>query len=161
VDVIEFISRPFRDGDRDSGIQIKINGRDLVELVRAVETPFAYQEGAASIAGAYAGLPPNDDTCPPSKHFLGEPSHAIYRHDAKTQVLSCECGEMGCWPLLCLIQAGPTSVTWSQFEQPHRTVKRSKNPWRYDELGLFEFDRSQYELALEALRLASPLDSSI
>jgi hypothetical protein len=156
VDLIEFISRPFRDDDRESGIQIKINGRDLLELVRAVESPFAYQEGHASIAGAYAGLPPNDDICPPSKHFLGEPSDALYRYGVKTQVLGCECGESGCWPLLCLIQAGLTRVTWSQFEQPHRTVERSKNPWRYDELGPFEFDRSQYELALEALRRGSP-----
>jgi hypothetical protein len=152
VDLIEFTSRPFRDGDRGSGIQIEINGRDLVDLVRAVENPFAYKEGAASIAGAYAGLPPNDDTCPPSKHFLGEPSDAIYRYELKTQVLGCECGEPGCWPLLCLIETGPTRVRWSKFEQPHRTDKRSKNPWRYDELGPFEFDRSQYERALETLR---------
>jgi len=156
VDLIEFISRPFRDGDRDSGIQIKINGRDLVELVRAVENPFAYKEGHASLSGAYAGLPPNDDTCPPSKHFLGEPSYAVYRYEGKTQVLGCECGEPGCWPLFCLIEAGLTRVTWSQFEQPHRTVKRSKLPWRYDELGPFEFNRDQYEHALETLRRGSP-----
>jgi hypothetical protein len=155
VDLIEFISRPFRDDDRESGIQIKINGRDLVGLVRAVENPFADKEGHVSIAGAYAGLPPNDDTCPPSKHFLGQPSYANYRYDAKTQVLGCECGEAGCWPLVCLIEAGPTRVKWSQFEQPHRTVKRTKDPWRYDELGPFEFDRSQYERALEMLRLGS------
>ena len=155
MDLIEFISRPFRDGDRDSGIQIKINGRDLVELVRNVENPFAYEEGATSLAGAYAGLPPNDDTCPPSKHFLGEP-HALYGYEAKTQVLGCECGEPGCWPLVCLIQAGPTSVRWSQFEQPHRSIKRSKSPWRYDELGPFEFERNQYERALETLRRGSP-----
>lgn len=156
MDLIEFISRPFLDSDRDSGIQIKINGRDLIELVRAVENPFAYKEGHASLAGAYAGLAPNGDTCPPSKHFLGEPSHANYRYDAKTQVLGCECGEPGCWPLLCLIEAGRTRVRWSEFEQPHRTSKRSKSPWRYDELGPFEFDRSQYEHALEALRQGLP-----
>ena len=156
MDVIEFISRPFRDDDRDSGIQIKINGRDLVELVRAVENAFAYKEGHASLAGAYAGLPPNDDTCPPSKHFLGQPSYTNYRYNAKTQVLGCECGEAGCWPLVCLIEAGSTRVKWSEFEQPHRTVQRTKNPWGYDELGPFEFDRGQYERALEALRRISP-----
>ena len=156
MDRIEFIRRPFREGDRESGIQIKINGRDLVELVRAVENAFADKEDAASIAGAYAGLPPNDDTCPPSKHFLGEPSRAIYRYGAKRQVLGCECGEAGCWPLLCVIEAGPTRVIWSQFEQPHRSIERSKNPWRYDELGPFEFDRGQYERALETLRVSPP-----
>src|SRR5262245_45170198 len=154
MDHIEFINRPYRDGDRDSGIQIKINGRDLVELVRAVENPFAYKEGAASISGAYAGLPPNEETLPPSKHFLGEPSAALYRYGAKTQVLGCECGEVGCWPLLCLIEAGPTRVRWAQFEQPHRNGKGARLPWRYEGLGPFEFDRGQYERALDALRRA-------
>jgi hypothetical protein len=154
MDRIEFINRPYRDGDRDSGIQIKINGHDLVDLVRAVENPFAYKEGAASIAGAYAGLPPDENTCPPSTHFLGEPSSALYRFGAKTQVLGCECGEVGCWPLLCLIKAGPTRVTWAEFAQPHRSGTGAQPPWRYDELGPFEFERGQYERALEALRRA-------
>ena len=155
MDLIEFTGRPYRDGACDSGIQIKINGRDLIDMVRAVENPFAYKEGHASIAGAYAGLPPDDDTCPPSRHFLGEPSYAVYRYEAKTQVLGCECGEPGCWPLVCLIEAGPARVKWSQFEQPHRAGNRSQNPWRYDELGPFEFERCQYERALEALRRAT------
>jgi hypothetical protein len=154
MDRIEFVSRPYRDGDRDSGIQIKINGRDLVDLVRAVENPFAYKEGAASIAGAYAGLPPDVETCPPSRHFLGEPSGALYRYGAKTQVLGCECGEVGCWPLLCLIEASQTRVTWAQFEQPHRNGKGAQSPWKYDEFGPFEFDRGQYDAALAALRRA-------
>ena len=154
MDHIEFISRPYRDGARDSGIQIRINGRDLVELVRAVENPFAYKEGAPSIAGAYAGLPPDEDTCPPSKHFLGEPSATLYKYAAKTQVLGCECGEVGCWPLLCLIEADRTRVRWSSFEQPHRSGKGVQSRWNYDQLGPFEFNRGQYQRALEALRRA-------
>jgi hypothetical protein len=152
MDRIEFIRRPYREGDWDSGIQIKINGRDLVELVRAAENAFAYKEGSPAIAGAYAGLPLGDDTCPPSRHFLGEPSARLYRYDRKTQILGCECGEVGCWPLLCLIEASKTRVKWSQFEQPHRSGMRTKAQWSYDELGPFEFDRGQYERALEALR---------
>src|SRR5579862_7484530 len=139
MDRIEFISRPYRDGDRDSGIQIRINGRDLVELVRAVENPFAYKEGSPAIAGAYAGLPPDDDTCPPSKHFLGEPSASLYRYYTKTQVLGCECGEVGCWPLVCLIEASKTRVRWSEFEQPYRRDQKAHPAWKYDELGPFEF----------------------
>ena len=98
MDRIEFVRRPYRDGDRDSGIQIKINGRDLVELVRAVENPFAS------------------------------------------------------WPLLCLIDATETRVIWSEFEQPHRRGKGARPPWTYEKLGPFEFDRQQYDEALEALR---------
>ncbi len=151
MDRIEFIGRPYRDGERDSGIQIRINGRDLVEMVRAIENPFAYKEGVASIAGAYAGLPPDEDTCPPSKHFLGEPSAALYRFGAKTQILGCECGEVGCWPLLCRIDVERTRVIWSRFEQPHRKGQSGRAPWIYGGLGPFEFHRTQYEQALAAL----------
>jgi hypothetical protein len=152
MDKIEFVSRPYREGERESGIQIKINGRDLVDLVRAVESPFASREGARAIAGAYAGLPPDENTCPPSRHFFGQPLAELYRYGPKTQVLGCECGEVGCWPLLCLIEVSQSRVTWSQFEQPHRRNAGKQSAWSYEKLGPFEFDRDEYEQALEALR---------
>lgn len=152
MDRIDFVSRPYRDGERQSGIQIRINGRDLVDLVRIVEHPFADREGAPSIAGAYAGLPPDESTCPPSRHFFGEPSTALYRYGHKTQILGCDCGEVGCWPFLCLIEVNQGCVTWSQFEQPHRRGTGTQCAWTYEELGPFEFDVGQYEHALEALR---------
>ena len=97
------------------------NGTDLVELVRAQESPFAEAEGSPSIAGAYSGLAPGPDTLPPSWHFLGEPSDRLYAYNGKVQVMGCECGEPGCWPLVCRISADAETVTWSDFEQPHRS----------------------------------------
>jgi hypothetical protein len=151
MDQVEFVRRAYRDGDRDSGVQIKINGRDLVDLVRAVENPFAYKEGSPSIAGAYAGLPP-EDVAPPSLHFLGQPSVRIYSLGSKIQVLGCECGEPGCWPLVCQVEADRTRVRWSSFEQPHRSGKGKHPAWHYENLGPFEFERGQYETALAELR---------
>ena len=90
-----------RPGARDEH-RIEIDGIDLAELARAVERPFATAEGHPSIAGAYSGLDPAD-VLPPSRHFLGE-SQGIYRYDRRTQVLGCECGEPGCWPLVCLLE---------------------------------------------------------
>ena len=150
MDQVEFVRRAYRDGERNSGVLIKINGRDLVDLVRAVENPFAYKEGSPSIAGAYAGLPP-EHVAPPSLHFLGQPSIQVYSLDSKVQVLGCECGEPGCWPLVCHVDVDRTRVRWSSFEQPHRSGKGKQAPWHYDNLGPFEFDRQQYEVALANL----------
>ncbi|NUP11779.1 MAG: hypothetical protein HOW73_37505 [Polyangiaceae bacterium] len=146
-DLVEFVRQPYRDGDRASGLRILINGIDLVELVRLVELPFASAEGSPSIAGAYAGLPP-EEVCPPSRHFYGEPSNELLHSRSKVQILGCECGEPGCWPLLCAITVAGEVVRWSGFEQPHRAGRDDRPSWPYDQLGPFEFDRSQYDRAL-------------
>jgi hypothetical protein len=151
MDTIAFEKRPYIDGSRDGGIRIFLNGRDLVDLLRKTELPFAHREGAESIAGAYSGLPPGPDTCPPSKHFLGDPSWEIYRYGNKTQVLGCECGEPGCWPLVCRITIDGAVVRWTEFEQPHRSGENSLPAWSYDAFGPFQFDRQQYEAAVQQL----------
>jgi hypothetical protein len=38
---IRFERREFRDNDRTSGVRVIIDGRDLAEMVRDVELPFA------------------------------------------------------------------------------------------------------------------------
>ena len=153
-DRIEFERRPHQEGSHDSGIRIRINGLDLTELVRPVEAPFADAEGSSASAGAYAGLPPDKETCPPSRHFLGDPSWRIYDYSGKTQVLQCECGEPGCWPLVCRIDVSDDAVVWADFEQPHRRAGRARSVWTYEQLGPFRFERRQYEAALEVLRAA-------
>src|SRR5207248_5022763 len=98
---------------KDSGeVQILIDGRNLRELARDVELT---QPGSTDIAGKYAGLPADQDVLPPSQHFLGVPRWTIYDYDGKTQVLGCECGEPGCWPLVCTIAAAPAEVVWRDF----------------------------------------------
>jgi hypothetical protein len=154
TDRITFIGRPYKNGDRNSGIRLVINNVDLVDLARVVEMPFATAEGSPSIAGAYAGLVMDSHTLPPSDHFLGRPSWSIYSYGAKTQVLGCDCGEPGCWPLVCSIAATAIHVTMAEFEQPHRTGMRGRAAWSYQALGPFTFDRQQYEKALEELRRA-------
>jgi hypothetical protein len=151
VDTIEFIVRTGEPDGRQRGIRILINGRDLVEIVRVHEEPFAKREGHPEIAGAYAGLPADQYTCLPSRHFLGEPRWALYQVGSKVHVLGCECGEPGCWPLLCEIEATSDRVVWRNFEQPHRRANHPSGPWDYEGMGPFEFDRQAYEAALERL----------
>src|SRR5205807_6156370 len=83
-------------------VVIYINGHNLVDLVREVELPFAAQEGHPDIAGKYVGLPAAHLLLP-SRHLLGHPA-PLYESRGKTQVLGCECGEAGCWPLFVRIR---------------------------------------------------------
>lgn len=151
ADRIEFEGHPHRPDDGSSGIRIRINGRDLRELVREVEAPFAAAEGAPFIAGAYAGLPPDAHVLPPARHFMGTPAWNVYAYGTKTQVLQCDCGEPGCWPLVCRIDVSKERVTWTDFEQPFRISRDDGVAWTYEALGPFSFDRDEYERALAKL----------
>lgn len=146
MNIVRFEPTSYREGDTTSGLRIIIDGRDLCEFVREAELPFATQEGHPEIAGNYAGLPPEDV---PSKHLLGQPAESYNHDDGRTQVLMCDCGEPGCWPLLCRIAVDETRVRWFDFIQPHRS-KSSQIPWQYPHLQ-FEFERLQYHQALEQL----------
>jgi hypothetical protein len=144
--LVRFQRREHKQGEYSSGVRIIIDGRDLVELVREVELPFADAEGHSDLAGKYAGLPPTD-VSPPSRHLFGNP-RPEYDYDGRTQILGCECGVLGCWPLICRITVGPSSISWSEFEQPHRSGSGKPQRWEYDLLGPFRFDRKQYEQAI-------------
>jgi hypothetical protein len=124
-------------------VDIFVNGRNLVDIVREVELPISAREGKPDRAGRYAGLPPGENLLP-SPRLLGEPT-TYYDHDSsegKVAALGCECGEVGCWPFQVKIALRDDVVTWSDFEQPHRRA------WRYDALRPFVFDRAQYLSAL-------------
>jgi hypothetical protein len=46
------------------GVEVRIDGRDLLDLVRAVELPQATADGQPELAGSYGGLTP--DAWPPT-----------------------------------------------------------------------------------------------
>ena len=124
-------------------VDIFINGRNFVGILREVELPFAARDSQPDLAGSYAGLPP-EDIFLPSLRLLGEPT-TYYDRDSsegKIAVLGCECGDPGCWPLRVKIDLRDDAVIWDGFEQPHRSA------WRSDALRSFVFDRAQYISAL-------------
>lgn len=147
VDVIRF-----EIGERDDpsegtvdAVEIFINDRNLVEIVREVELHFCAQEGRPHRAGKYVGLSP-EEIFLPSPRLLGEPT-TFYDYDSskgKIAVLGCGCGDVGCWPFWVKIKVREDVVIWDGFEQPHRPA------WRYDGLRPFVFDRRQYFSALES-----------
>ena len=44
------------DAEIGSVVAIWVNGRNLLEIVREIEMPFAIKEGHPNIAGGYVGL---------------------------------------------------------------------------------------------------------
>jgi hypothetical protein len=123
-------------------VRVLINSEDLITMLEKHEALFAKAEGYPGIAGGYMGLP-SKVALPPSEHFLGRPE-SLYDYDGMTEILTCECGEPGCWPFLVKIELSDHLVTWSDFAQPHR-----EGQWHYDGFGPFTFDRKQYESALQ------------
>lgn len=122
-------------------VGIFINGRNLVDMVREVELPFAASEGRTRLAGKYVGLPV-EAVLFPSRRLLGDREERYDDWGGRISVLGCGCGVVGCWPLRVVIDATEDHVTWSGFEQPHR------RRWDHDALGPFVFDRDEYEAAL-------------
>ncbi len=125
-------------------VDIFVNDRNLVDIVREVELPFAARDGKPRLAGTYISLPA-EDVFLPSPRLLGEPVK-FYDYDSskgKIAVLGCGCGDVGCWPFRVRIELREDVVIWDGFEQPHR------RKWRYDEMRPFVFDRTQYCSALD------------
>ncbi|MEU2869775.1 hypothetical protein ABZ769_11280 [Streptomyces olivoreticuli] len=116
-----------------------INGIPLTELIDKFET----DAGMQPAGDAYGGLIPEYFRFGPMEdHFHGRSTDAM---GAKTPLLGCECGELGCWPLMARITVTANLVIWDCFEQPYRT-KRD-----YTAFGPFQFDLHQYDDALRAL----------
>lgn len=176
-----FEQRPTQQS-RTYELRLLIDGVDLVDLIRPVELPFATAEGNPANAGRYSGLhwPQSMGHVLLLEHYLGQPD-PYYSYKGRTQILGCECGEPGCWPLVCRIVANARTVEWSDFQQCHRvgrplprrlralareTDRSGLRPavraelalreavsgvWTYDSIGPFVFDRAQYEEALLAV----------
>ncbi|WP_336404360.1 hypothetical protein [Klenkia sesuvii] len=107
-----------------------MDGVPLVDLVSVFEADSGYD-----VPGAYAGLARDwefdaERWCPSPERFL------------RANLLGCDCGEAGCWPLVARIRAVRDQVIWDSFEQPFRPERD------YTGLGPFTFDAGQYAAAL-------------
>jgi hypothetical protein len=131
--------------DELSQIVIKVNGTDLPELVKEAELPSARADGEEELAGTYVGLVPGYIRIDLASQFLGNPGTSLSPGpEDKTALLSCDCGEVGCSPLLARVTVTDDTVTWDEFEQPTRP------DWDYEGFD-FTFARSDYEQALLAM----------
>ncbi|MET9296455.1 hypothetical protein [Streptomyces sp. NPDC003077] len=125
-----------------------VDGKALTDLIDKFET----EAGMQPAGDAYGGLIPEFFRFGPmTDHFHGRSTKAM---GPKTPVLGCECGEWGCWPLTARITVTEDLVIWDSFEQPHRPQRD------YMAFGPFQFDRNQYDDALQALSAEMRPDST-
>ncbi|SRR5712692_6923891 len=134
-----------------TAVDVFINGRNLLELVREVELPFWTAEGHPEQDSQYDGLPP-EYVFLPSRHLLDEPNGVLGSNSSeRVPIYIHSCGEPGCWPLQVQIELHDGKVVWKNFRQPHRSRPNAHvKVWDYSGLGPFVFDRQQYEAELDA-----------
>jgi hypothetical protein len=122
-----------------------IDGRSLAELIAEFERSSGYTDPA----GGYGGLvPANFNFGDFPRYFCGDAGNQRERdNDREIYVLSCECGELGCWPLMTAVTRVEAGYQWSTFRQPHRPQRN------YEPFGPFVFDKKQYESAVHELAL--------
>ena len=134
----------FDSGYEASTVNIQVDEKPLAELMRAYELPMATNEGHPELAGAYAAIKTASASL--EQYYLGKTGADWGIDQDKTLLLGCACGVAGCWPLLCKIDVGDDTVTWSGFEQPHRD-----EDWDYSEFAGFVFEKQQYLDAIAAM----------
>jgi hypothetical protein len=116
-------------------------------MLTSLAEQFEQNHGLNDPAGGYGGLIPEFFRYGAlDRYFLGRSEMPCFASaPERIFVLGCACGEVGCWPLTCSVDARGEQVTWRAFEQPHRPDRD------YSEFGPFVFDRAQYEEALRSL----------
>ena len=139
---IEFLVGPFEDSDEIQQVVPVVDGVPLDEMIASFEEARGFD-----VVGGYGGLVLDFFKFGGLDHyFLGAIDHRYFSKLGKIAVLACaDCGEVGCWPLHAAVSIDRDSVTWSEFEQPHRKGRD------YTGFGPFVFNRDEYEAALATL----------
>src|SRR5262245_42822457 len=108
-----------RDEDGATVITPRVDGVMLTTLAEQFER----SHGLNDPAGGYGGLIPEFLRYGPlDRYFLGK-SEILASTPGRIFVLGCQCGEVGCWPLTCLVNTRDSEITWQSFEQPHRPAR--------------------------------------
>lgn len=113
-----------------------VDGAQLTELVTVFEASQHFD-----VVWKYAGLILGHfDFGDLSRYLHGEPRS--WPGNGLVALLGCECGELGCWPLLAQVQVVGGRVVWDHLEQPYRKQRD------YSGFGPFVFDEEQYRAAV-------------
>jgi hypothetical protein len=125
-------------------ISFYIDNKNLLDIIKDIENPYAEKEGHPSLAGNYKGLKLKYTK---RDYLLGIEDAIWGETDDKTAIYECSCGEPGCWPLVCKIIVTENTIIWKNFEQIHRNLDSENGEWNYGGL-MFEFDKMQYMLEI-------------
>ena len=135
-----------RSGDHQPSVYAvvpTIDGTALTDLVAEFESNRHLEP-----AGGYGGIVPQlYNYGPLARYLMGEFGlDSSWAGMGGIYVLGCDCGEVGCWPLVCRVKIEDQSVVWDEFKQPHRPERD------YSEFGPFVFDLFQYRSAIKELQ---------
>lgn len=146
MDKLEFkIEEKESHGRKIPAANIFINGKDLIEMIKEYELPFAIKEGHPDIAGGYAGMYPKD--------FLFWYLDATWPEDGRRSILTCSgCGEVGCWPMMVSVTEDNNTIKWSDFHQPHRGPESKASFWDFSNFPTFEFSKENYQDEINKLK---------
>jgi hypothetical protein len=112
-----------------------IDGTTLSDLTSAYEIARGFDDPG----GGYGGLVPDYMRYGPmNDYFLGRGTSPCRQEDGTQYMLGCQCGEVGCWPLMGRIVALPGEYEWRDFYNPCRKARD------YRGLGPFRFEASAY-----------------
>lgn len=147
MDILEFkIEEKESDGEKIPAVNIFINDKSLIEMLKEYELPFATKEGHPDIAGGYAGMTPDD--------FLYWYLSADWPGDGIHSILTCSgCGEVGCWPMMVSVTDKGDSIIWEKFHQPHRGPESKASFWDFSNFPTFEFRKDNYESEINKLKV--------
>jgi hypothetical protein len=136
---VSFLIKPF---EGVFAITPAVNGTSLTDLISSFEREHHFDP-----SGGYGGLIPQwFEYGPLDRYFLGDfEQNSYFAKMGAVYLLGCQCGEVGCWPLMARIRAEGESVVWDSFEQPHRKDRD------YSGFGPFVFDEEQYRGAVAAI----------
>lgn len=119
-----------------------VDGVSLAALIEAYEGAKGYVDPA----GGYGGLIPDYfDYGRLDQYLLGRSKSDYWVRLHGIYLLGCECGEVGCWPLIARVHQEGNTIRWDGFVQPFRAERD------YSEFGPFEFAQAQYGDALKDL----------
>lgn len=109
-------------------VDIIINDRNLIDMLKEVESGFEEVKEKPLMAGSYSSLMPIEFY----NFFISDNSF--------NRILGCgDCGEIDCWPMEVKVVKNDKVVIWTDFAQPYR------RNWNYQNLGTFNFDRKKYD----------------
>lgn len=149
MDKLEFKVESKEIDDRKTpSVNIFINDKNLIDLLKAYELPFAEKEGHPNIAGGYAGMTPQD--------FLYWVVKTDWPSENERAIFECAgCGEVGCWPMIISVSRDDNKVKWFNFNQPHRRAESKASFWDYSNFPSFEFSLENYTAEFDKLATLS------
>jgi hypothetical protein len=125
----------------DLAIVPRIDGESLISLITAYEASRQFD-----VVGGYGGLIPGSFNYGALTRYFFE---GWTEREPDTLpwlwLRGCQCGEVGCWPLSCTVEARDDVVIWRDFGNEHRLERD------YSGFGPFAFERAAYERVLQDL----------